>query len=219
MARNPMRNKHLLIVVLGVVSIIAGVGLGRYFLPPVETAKPEINGIYISPSREVEDFELTDQSGQPFTEAELKDHWSLLFFGYTFCPDVCPTTLAQLNQFYSRLAVQGVDEDVTVWMISVDPARDTVERLKEYTAFFNPKFGGATGDREEIDKLAQQFGVYYKIHDPEPGADYYLVDHSAAVIVINPDARLQAVLTETSSTDNLVKDFLAIRSHYDASQS
>jgi len=214
-----MRNKQLLIIVLGVLSIGAGIGLGRYFMPTVEPAKPEISGIYISPSREVEDFELTNQSGQPFTKAALKDNWSLLFFGYTFCPDVCPATLAQLNQLHNRLAAQGVDEDVTVWMISVDPARDTVERLEEYTAFFNPKFGGATGEREEIDALTKQFGVYYKIHDPEPGADYYLVDHSAAVIVINPDARLQAVLTETSSTDNLVKDFLAIRSRYYDTQS
>ncbi len=214
-----MLNKQLLIIVLGVVSVVAGVWLGRYFLPQTETAEPEINGIYISPSRKVADFELTNQSGQPFNQAALKERWSLLFFGYTFCPDVCPTTLAQLNQFHSRLAAEGLDEDVTVWMISVDPARDTAERLKEYTAFFNPKFGGATGDREEIDKLAQQFGVYYKIHDPEPGADYYLVDHSSAVIVINPDTRLQAVLTGTSSTDRLVEDFQAIRQHYDATQS
>ncbi|MEE4378327.1 MAG: SCO family protein [Candidatus Competibacteraceae bacterium] len=214
-----MRNKQLLIIALGVLSIAAGVGLGRFFMPTVESSKPEISGIYISPSREVENFDLTNQSGEPFTHAALKDRWSLLFFGYTFCPDVCPATLAQLNQLHNRLAAQGVDADVTVWMISVDPARDTEERLKEYTAFFNPKFGGATGEREEIDKLAKQFGVYYKIHDPEPGADYYLVDHSAAVIVINPDARLQAVLTETSSTDNLVKDFLAIRTRYDDTQS
>lgn len=215
MVNNLTRNKRLLIITIGILSIAAGIGLGRFFMPTVESSNPEISGFYISPALEVENFDLTNQSGQPFTHATLKDRWSLLFFGYTFCPDVCPTTLAQLNQLHNRLASQGVGEDVTVWMISVDPARDTVERLKEYTAFFNPKFGGATGEREEIDKLAKQFGVYYKIHDPEPGADYYLVDHSGAVLVINPDARLQAVLTETSLTDSLVKDFLAIQRRYD----
>ena len=151
----------------------------------------------------------------PFTQADLKDQWSLFFFGYTFCPDVCPLTLTQLNQFHKQLAEQSLDEDVAVWMISVDPDRDSVERLKEYITYFNPKFGGATGDRREIDKLTKDFGVHYKIHEPEPGADYYLVDHSTAIIVINPEAHLQAVLTDTSATDKLVKDFLTIRRYYD----
>jgi protein SCO1/2 len=214
-----MRNKHLLTLVLGALSIGVGIWLGGFFVPTGGPPRPQIGGIYLAPPEDVVDFKLTRQTGQAFTRADLKNHWSLLFFGYTFCPDVCPATLAQLNQVQTRLAKQGLDKEVAVWMISVDPDRDTVERLKEYTAYFNPHFGGATGERQEIDKLAKEFGVYYKIHAPEPGADYYLVDHSATIIVINPDARLQAVLTETGSADNLVKDFLAIRSRYEDTES
>ncbi|MCP5421119.1 MAG: SCO family protein [Gammaproteobacteria bacterium] len=214
-----MRNKPLLIIVVGILAIGLGIGLGQYFMPEGEPAKPQIGGIFLVPAKPVVDFTLSQQANQPFTLADLKGHWSLLYFGYTFCPDVCPTTLTTLNRAMALLAKQGQDKDVAVWMVSVDPQRDSLEKLKEYTAFFNPKFRGATGERGEIDKLAKEFGVYYQIHKPEPGSDYYLVDHSAAIIVINPQGELQAVLTDTGSADKLASDLLSIKGYFEKARS
>lgn len=134
------------------------------------------------------DFVLTDGDGQPFTEQDFTGHWSLVFVGYTFCPDICPTTLSDLSRVYPELA--ALSDKVQVIFMSVDPDRDTPERLKVYTEYFNPNFLTVTAPHEQLMPAVQQLGLIYGIHERE--AEHYLVDHSASIALVNPKGELHA---------------------------
>ena len=191
-----------------------GLFFGLQYFTPRAQEPLSVGGIYFDQPQPVEDFRLAGIDDAEFTADDLRGDWTFIYFGYTFCPDACPLTLAQLSKVQQQLAQQNLDNDVGYLLISVDPARDSPERLKEYTASFHPKFRGTTGEREQLDTLTSALGIYYQIHDPEPGEDYYLVDHSSALVLINPQGRLQAVLTPPFSPAQLTEDFLAIRERY-----
>ena len=132
------------------------------------------------------------KSGQvAFTNQSLKGHWSLLFIGYTFCPDVCPTTLADLNRIYPALKN---DQDTTteVVFISVDPNRDKAEQLADYVHYFNENFIGVTGTHEQLWPLVSELGLIYSLVNEGETNEYYLVDHSASIVLINPTGQLHA---------------------------
>jgi len=142
------------------------------------------------------DFSLLDQDGRSFTRSDLEGQWSLLFFGYSYCPDVCPVVLSELAR------VQGVlREDPEagalpqVYFVSVDPARDTPERLREYVPFFDPAFRGLTGTPDEIAVLTRPLGVYHQAREPGERGDY-LVDHSSKLWLIDPRGRYRALLDD-----------------------
>lgn len=144
----------------------------------------KINGAYLLETpRMTGEFALTDHRGDAFGPERLRGHWTLVFFGFTHCPDVCPTTLSFLNQLLGELA--GTEaEDTRVVMVSVDPARDTVEQLASYVPYFNPDFVGVTGEFLEIHRLATALNTPFR---KVPGqGDNYLVDHSSNVVLINP---------------------------------
>ena len=128
-------------------------------------------------------FTLTDHHGESFTEAELEGHWTLLFFGFTHCPDICPTTLSLLAQLSEQLqSTEGADTRVV--MVTVDPARDTPEVLAGYVPYFNPDFLGVTGEFVNIMTIAQAFNApFRKITEPDGS---YTLDHGANVGLINP---------------------------------
>lgn len=144
----------------------------------------KINGAYLLDiPRRTGEFALTDHRGDPFGPERLRGHWTLVFFGFTHCPDVCPTTLSFLNQLVGELA--GTEaEDTRVVMVSVDPARDTVEQLAAYVPYFNPDFIGVTGEFLEIHRLATALNTPFR--KVPGGGDNYLVDHSSNVVLINP---------------------------------
>ena len=128
-------------------------------------------------------FSLIDHTGQRVTEADFKGDPTLVFFGFTYCPDICPTTMAFLDRFVAELEGTEV-EDTQVVMVSVDPARDTVEQLAQYVPFFNEDFIGVTGEFLDIHRFATALNTPFR---KVPGQDEnYLVDHSANVILINP---------------------------------
>lgn len=193
-----LRGKLLLIVLpLGALAFGLGVWLNRILSVDADRAEPPtISGFVINPPKAVADFTLTDQNSQLFHKDRWRGKWTFLYFGYTFCPDICPLTLVDINKLQKILNQEHRDEDNDYWFISVDPQRDSPQRLGEYVTYFNPKFRGATGTAEELAKLAQQFGIYYKINDAEDGKDYYTVDHSTAVLLIDPQIRLRAVFTQ-----------------------
>lgn len=132
-------------------------------------------------------FELVDHNGKTFTHEDLKGHYSLLFFGFTFCPDVCPTGLTKLADVYDRLPKE-LRNNLAVIFVSVDPERDTPEVLKGYVAAFHPDFTGATGTPEQIKDMAKKYLVYYAKRPAAEGkpADQYLVDHSAYTYLMGP---------------------------------
>src|SRR5579863_901271 len=125
---------------------------------------------------------LVDQNGKPFTDADLKGKWHLVFFGYTHCPDICPTTLNELSLAFDKLTTEQ-RANVGVVFISVDPERDTPKILKSYLESFDAPVVGLTGSAAEVKQAAQDYRVYYAKH-PLPGGDYEM-DHSALIYVMD----------------------------------
>lgn len=144
-------------------------------------------------------FKLIGTEGQEVTEAALKGKYSVFFFGFTFCPDACPTAL---NTFSLMMAELGPEaEKVQPVFVSIDPARDTPQVMKEYLASFDPRIMGLTGTPEEIAETAKIFRVYYK----KTGEDeYYLMDHSTAIIVMDPDFHYAGVMNGAMGVDEMI---------------
>lgn len=131
------------------------------------------------------DFTLVDQTGKTVTSAEVLDQPALIYFGYTFCPDVCPFDLVRNAEAVEILEERG--KMVKPVFISIDPERDTPEVVAEYTAVMHPRMLGLTGSPEQVKAASQAYRTFYKAHAPEPGAeDYYLVDHSTFTYLTMP---------------------------------
>ena len=196
----------------GVLALVVGVGLGEWLFgrrsaPP----PPDIAGIYLPDFQPLDEFHLTHHSGQPFTRADLRGKWTFLYFGYSYCPDVCPLTLVELNRLQKRLADQGADGDTAYLLVSVDPQRDTPERLREYVTYFNPKFQGATGPTEELNRLAKPLHVFYQRGSDSENSTHYTIDHTSTVILIDPSGRPRAIFTPPQNPERMAADFLKIR--------
>ncbi|HLY44292.1 MAG TPA: SCO family protein [Stellaceae bacterium] len=145
-------------------------------------------------------FQLVDQNGKPFTDADLKGKWHLVFFGYTHCPDICPTTLNELSLAFDKLTTEQ-RANVGVVFISVDPERDTPKILKSYLESFGAPVVGLTGSAAEVKQAAQDYRVYYAKH-PLPGGDYEM-DHSALIYVMDPQGRFNSTLTLDSTAEQM----------------
>lgn len=171
-------------VLLFIFVIVAGF-VYRVQQPRVmTTSEMQANGLYLMETpRDMGDFSLVDHHGEAFTPERLEGEWTLMFFGFTHCPDICPTTMAFLDRFLGELA--GTEaENTDVVMISVDPARDTVEQLASYVPYFNEDFTGVTGEFLELFRFATNLNTPFR-KVPGQGEDY-VVDHSANVVLINP---------------------------------
>ena len=144
-------------------------------------------------------FRLIDQNGKTVTDADLKGKWSLIYFGYTHCPDACPTTL---NEIAIALDDLGPKRDaVRPVFITVDPERDTPEVLKSYVTSFDAPILALTGTPEAVAQAAKDYRVYYAKH-PEPGGDYSM-DHSSVIYVMDPEGRFTATFTPESSPEDI----------------
>lgn len=152
-------------------------------------------------AREIASFDLLDHDSKPFNKASLRDRWSFVFFGYTHCPDVCPTTLSTLNSVAQRLEDSG--PPVQFVFVSVDPQRDTPEQLARYVRYFNGDFIGVTGTEEAIDQFTRQLGIMHMQVANETGTGSYLIDHSAGVLLFDPDGRFHAVFTPPLSAEDM----------------
>jgi protein SCO1 len=142
----------------------------------------QYHGVLIDPPVSAADFELTDQNGQPFRLSEQRGKIDVIFFGYTNCPDICPTTLADYKKIYSQLGEKA--SQVRFIFITVDPERDTVERMKAYVEAFNPEFIGLTGERSELEPVWKAYGVYQAKQNIDSAVGY-VVDHSTRTYVID----------------------------------
>ena len=142
-------------------------------------------------------FRLIDQNGKPVSDADLKGKWQLVFFGYTHCPDACPTALNEIALALDRLGAKR--EAVEVVFITVDPERDTPEVLKSYVASFDAPVVALTGTADQVDKAARAYRVYYAKH-PRHDGDYDM-DHSAVIYVIDPQGRFTATFTPDSTAE------------------
>ncbi|WP_088331138.1 SCO family protein [Lacimicrobium sp. SS2-24] len=186
-----MKQKVLIVLLLG-LALAGGLYLSVHLSPP---ATAEHAKLYPQP-RTLPDFTLVDQSGASFGEERLRDHWTLVFTGYTYCPDICPTTLAELTRVYPQLQQLSTQHPIQIMLLSVDPKRDTPARLNEYINFFNPEFIAATADHPQLFPFVRALGMMYAMADSTDNPDY-LVDHSASVVIINPQAQVIGRFTPT----------------------
>ena len=193
-------------VSFALICIAAIVGVGAALLLRHPAAPVELTtGTYLSPRRALPDFSLIDQRGQPFGPGNLRGHWSMMFFGYTNCPDFCPATLTTLAALEKRLRASGEAVRPQVLFVSVDAKRDTPQQLAKYVPYFDPEFLGLTAaDQPTIEKVARKLGVGVIITPQSDGS--YTVDHSGAIFVLDPDGKLAAILTGPFTVDALQAD-------------
>ena len=156
-------------------------------------------------------FALTDDKNRVFDLVSLKGEWSFLFFGFTHCPDICPTTLAVLARARDNIAKSMAGaENVQFVFISVDPNRDTASKLRQYVDYFDSSFIGVTGDNAQIGNLAGQLGAAYRVAIA-PGMENYPVTHTTAVFLVDPRARYYAVFTPPHDAEAISKRFKVAR--------
>lgn len=183
---------YIAIVLVAALSAAAGVGVWKATQPVQPPEQPPL--LVLPEPREIPDFRLVDQDQAVFDLDRFKGQWSLLFFGFTHCPDVCPGTLYDLKRLDDELGgAAAVDTPYQVVFFSVDPERDTPERMKEYTAYFDPDFVAVTGAHDELRPLTVKLGIAYRIEEHAAGAEMYNVDHSASILLVDPSARLHGV--------------------------
>jgi protein SCO1/2 len=181
------RTQKTVFILVAIVALILGLTVYRVLSGKSagdQTALIDAGVILLPQSRNLPDLTMTNQDGQPVQLDELKDKWTLLFFGYTYCPDICPTTLAQLRQIKSELPQSALSK-LRIVLISVDPERDTPQQLKQYLGYFDKDFVGLTATVPDIQKLANGVSIPFIPADTsKPG---YTVDHSGNLALLGPD--------------------------------
>lgn len=188
----------------GALALVAAVA-GFWVAHRTADSAPQLtSGTWLPQPRPLENFTLTDESGHPLTLNDLKGRPTLVFFGFTHCPDVCPTTLAKL----ARITKSAGIPDLRVLLVSVDPERDTPDQLKHYVQAFDPAFKAATGTPAEIVRLTRELGV--AVARVDLGGGDYTVDHSAVVFLLDDQARRVALFTPPYEIDPVAADLRSI---------
>lgn len=196
-----------LLLLAGIVILFAA---KRASAPDWASATPEVQAILWPGARDVADFSLLDQRGQTFGKNNLQGRWSLLYFGYLQCPDICPTTLQSLSGLRKLLTEAGQQADIPQMVfVSVDPGNDTTERIASYLGYFDKELIGLSGDPDQLERLAQSLGIIYAEHIEPNGVRS--MEHTTSVIVIDPKGRGVAALAGAHQPRVLLQQLDALR--------
>jgi protein SCO1/2 len=191
----PENNGRFVFGVLGILLAVLIVGAGiTMWLGGVAPDGVSIGG----------PFSLTDGDGKRVTDQDLHGKYALVYFGYTFCPDVCPTTLNQVAEAMDRLGPRA--DRVQPVFITIDPKRDTPPVMKQYVASFGPRIMGLTGTEAEIAAVAKEFRVYYAPHRTGDGPNDYTMDHSSVLYLLGPDGKFISPLRADAGAEQLTAD-------------
>ena len=192
-----------------IVAFALGLFLARVFVTPRVVPVPVTESATILPQpRELPPLNLVDQDNRPLPQDFLRDRWTLVFFGFTQCPDVCPTTLTTLAQMKQRLADLPAAQQPRVLLVSVDPERDTAEILAPYVRFFDPHFMAARGSLEATAAVAAAFTVpYAKVPLPDGG---YTLEHGSGVFLVGPEGQLRAYFSAPHDAGRIARDYRSI---------
>ncbi len=195
------------------MALMLGLMVNKVINPPVLTTEQfKERGIFLfEPPRKIKTFELESHLGEPFTKASLQGKWGLVFFGFTHCPDVCPTTMAMLNNAVAEIEDNDISSTTQVILVTVDPARDTVDQLKSYVPYFNKDFIGVTGDFLKILSFAGNLNAPFR---KVVTGDTYTMDHSAYIFLVNPRGDLQAFLKPPFDPQSFAVNYLALRKKF-----
>lgn len=202
---------------LGIAILALGVGAAVATWPRSDKL-PTIAGFVYPQPRVMSPITLVAHDGSAFTLDSLRGKWSFVYFGYSHCPDECPTTLAKLARVQKLLAAAGIDGDNQYIFVSVDPKRDTPRHLAKYVKYFDKRFIGVTGTPKALAKFTQEVGVVYSFPQGTKGNNYS-VSHSSAIALFDPDARLHAVFTAPHKAKRIAKDFRSLRDRWAESAS
>ncbi|MEE4746884.1 SCO family protein [Pseudomonas alliivorans] len=198
------RTQKTVFILVAVVALIMGLTINRVLSgkgPGDQTALIDAGVILLPQSRSLPSLSMSDQNGAPVAVDELKGKWTLVFFGYTYCPDICPTTLAQLRDIRTKLPQEAVD-NMRVVLVSVDPDRDTPQQLKQYLGYFDPRYIGLTAPVADVQKLASALSIPFIPADTsKPG---YTVDHSGNLALIGPDGRQRGFIRSPLNAQKLM---------------
>ncbi len=208
-------NKSLWIIVFITVAalLLVLVSLSGPDTSDTAAVPPALQKLLLPEPRPLREFALRDHLDRPLGLAQLQGHWSLLFFGYTHCPDICPTTLGVLKGVAKRLEAQPQLAATTRFLfVSVDPQRDSLPHLREYIGFFHPDFIAATGERKDIDNLLRQLGGVY-MFEGDTSKDDYLVNHSVSVALIDPQGHWVARFNPPLDSEAMHDHYLQIRNY------
>ena len=199
-----MSLRNIFIAAVLAVALAAGLLVSTRLNAPAELR----TALVLPAFNALPEFELLDPLGNAVTRETFLDQWSLMFFGFTHCPDICPLTLQTLAAAQSELDADGQQPLPQIVLVSVDPERDTPQLIGQYVAHFGAGNLGVTGSLAELKKLTSALGIYF---EKQPGdADNYAVDHSAAVLLINPDGEFHALFSGPHVAANFVHDLPVI---------
>ncbi|WP_299003942.1 SCO family protein [uncultured Shewanella sp.] len=210
--------KVSLFIICGIILLTLGVVTANQWKEKDHKKPLELKTSYLFPeARTLPPFKLSDQQGQPFTNQQLMNKWSLIFIGYTSCPDVCPTAMSKLTAAQAQL---NNHLDMQVIFVSVDPQRDTQDKLQDYINFFNPEFVAATAEHQVLMPFTRSLGFVYAMVGEE---ENYQVDHSASYALISPKGEKVAIIKPKSpdagippqiKNSELISDITQIVAHY-----
>lgn len=204
---------------LVVVAVLSGIWLGFSTQDKgtsSSSATPKIQGAILPVARALTNIQLYTKNDQAFTLGDIKGHWNLVFVGYTNCPDVCPNTLSVINQVDILMKEQELSPPRVIF-ISIDPDRDKPELIDQYVKYFNKDFIGVTGEEDNLKSIARQLSVVFSKApgvDGTIGNDNYLMDHSSSLILLNPKAEVQSILTAPHTPMQMIDSIIRSQVYY-----
>ncbi|WNV03411.1 SCO family protein [Candidatus Methylospira mobilis] len=203
--RNFVRLKTSVVLAIGLfAAALVGIAISKFSFSGLPALSA---GTFFPTARPIADFNLKFENGAEFTRKDLTGHWTALFAGYTHCPDVCPTALAQLKAAKAKLGADA--EKLTILFLSVDPERDTPDRLADYVHYFDPSFRAATGSEQQINAFAANLFIVH-MKAPNESSGGYEVGHSAELILIDPKGRHAGFLRSPFVPETLAADLKAV---------
>ena len=206
-----MSKRNVIFILLILFSIT---GLFTYFqsLPSLLEKKPSlITGKILVRPMEIDNFELIDQNNEVFNKKSLEGGWTVLFFGYTNCPDVCPTTIYKLAEIKNGIKEDLPSANFNTVLVTLDPDRDSTERLDEYIGYFDETMLGVTGTYENIQSFTSSLSVFYQRINKEEGYDF---NHTASIFVFDKDGSLFATMSPANTIGELESDFFTILNNF-----
>lgn len=209
MSKKTMSRRQL--ITSGIAIAILALLFGLWSKHNIAQASPQKKitwqtGTLLPTPKNLESFTLVDAKYQVFNNSNFNGHWSLVFFGFTNCPFLCPTTLTALNEMYGTLTSEKIQPLPQVVFISVDTERDNPKKADKYAKTFNKAFTGITGAKDQVDKLAKQLNVLYMKVD-QGAKNNYTIDHSGTVLLIDPAGRLHGLFTQPIDPKAVAKDY------------
>lgn len=213
----PNRKQRVTVTIaalLAVIALISGLFISQHVRKSHKIDPSQFHGTLLSKPREVKPFELTGIDKKTFNNSTLEGKWTLVFFGFTNCGYLCPTTMAELGKTYRLLEQKGIENLPKVVMVSIDPERDSLDKLDSYVKAFDKHFYGARGDEKTIKTMTQELGIVYAkvaLNDRDDVNDYDM-EHTGTVMLFNPSGKLTAFFTTPHQANLIAEDYMLLTS-------